>query len=210
MSTRGCDLRNGAQTSVDFSEQLVLSETKSKRKDEAATSTLETFVSSMDGSLEDRMHEQLPLSPNSYKPLSSFRIQEQDFGEYVEQDQPISNSEELWSYGKSKEVLPKPDVAQCYIRDPPVTSQEIITTRVCVELGVLTTHQKNEIGQEVATPAIVLCSVDVEPCQSRVVEVTEVVNDSICCNGISNTGSFVLGMNFFTLGIITLSLILCF
>lgn len=128
--------------------------------------------------------------------MTSFKVHDQYLGEYVEQDESPSPNEETWNYGKSNGILPRPDVAQCYIRETPVASQEIITTRVCVELGVITTHQKNELtGQEVATPAIVLCSVDVEPCQSRVLEMTEVVSD--CCSGINNAGSFVLGTKIF-------------
>ncbi|KAK6637504.1 hypothetical protein RUM44_007924 [Polyplax serrata] len=193
LKRRICD----PQTSGDLSEQFVLSETGTLRKDEGCTGTLETFISSVEGSAERRTH-----MSSVRKPLTSFKIHEHYLGEYVEQEEPrlqppsLPPEDESWEYEKLNGSMPKPDVAQCYIRETnPVTSQEIITTRVCVELGVITTHQKNELtGQEVATPAIVLCSVDVEPCQSRMVEVSDTVNDAICCGGINNGGSIVLGV----------------
>ena len=71
----------------------------------------------------------------------------------------------------------RPEPATCYIRESvsttPVTppqltttssmnglSQEIVTARVCVELGLVTSTRT---PQPESTPAIVLCSVDVEP-----------------------------------------------
>ncbi|KAL0272241.1 UNVERIFIED_CONTAM: hypothetical protein PYX00_005296 [Menopon gallinae] len=164
---------------VDMSDQLLMTDARMPGKDDCGTNTQETYVYNTDGSLEDKVTED---AANKYKSMSSFKYHRE----------PEIPTEE-WKYEKTNGALPKPEMGQCYVKEP--TSQEIITTRVSVELGVITTHQRNEMtGQEVATPAIVLCSVDVEPCQSRVVEMSEVLTDSICCNGIGNTGSFVLGV----------------
>ncbi|XP_039292578.1 uncharacterized protein LOC111062656 [Nilaparvata lugens] len=50
--------------------------------------------------------------------------------------------------------------------------QEVVTTRVCVELGVITNGDKCDNSVDV--PSIVVCSVDVEPCPGKVVELSEV------------------------------------
>ena len=192
---RGCELVGKPQPpSLNRIQQFSFKEGRIKLSEEGGTSTLETFISSADGSIDDRMQETLMTNGHltiREPPLSSFNSQNRIDEKLVEQDESLLE-DEPWGYPKSNGTIPKPDVAQCYIRETPVTSQEIITTRVCVELGVITTHQKNETtGQDVATPAIVLCSVDVEPCQSRVLEMPEVINDSLCCT--RSTGSFVLG-----------------
>lgn len=56
-------------------------------------------------------------------------------------------------------------------------AQEIVTTRVCVELGVITNG--TDKSKLVEAPTIVLCSVDVEPCPGKVVELNEVTVKTI-------------------------------
>lgn len=68
--------------------------------------------------------------------MTSFRVQEGlGFGDYVEQEMP--------------EPVGKPLPVQSYILDPKANAlpTEMITTRVCVELGVITTHQRNEVSR---------------------------------------------------------------
>jgi hypothetical protein len=102
-------------------------------------------------------------SPRKYKKQSRCCMDQTDvFSEYVEQDvglpgadeQILSGSGDRWRFvrgfyhnGGTPAVgtvaIPRPEPAQCYIREqtpPPTisTQQEIVTTRVCVELGVIT------------------------------------------------------------------------
>lgn len=50
---------------------------------------------------------------------------------------------------------------------------EILTTRVCVELGVVKNASENALlGDNAST--VVICSVDVEPCPGHIVELNEV------------------------------------
>jgi hypothetical protein len=136
------------------------------------------------------------------------------FSEYVEQDvglpgadeQILSGSGDRWRFVRGfyhnggtpavgTAAIPRPEPAQCYIREqtpPPTisTQQEIVTTRVCVELGVITAPRHtdrqgtDDSGGTLETPAIVLCSVDVEPCHRGVLdlaEVTAAVEANACC-----------------------------
>lgn len=170
------DARKGIR-GADTSEEMLMAEARMPDKDDCGTNTQETYVYNTDGSM---LEEKVP--DEKYKAMTSFKYRRE----------PAETAADEWKFEKSNGGPQKPEMGQCYGKES--TSQEIITTRVSVELGVITTHQRNEMtGQEVATPAIVLCSVDVEPCQSRVVEVSEVLTDSICCNGIGGAGSFVLG-----------------
>lgn len=52
---------------------------------------------------------------------------------------------------------------------------EMLTTRVCVELGVLKNSDSASIGLSDGSPStVVICSVDVEPCPGHIVELNEV------------------------------------
>jgi hypothetical protein len=155
-------------------------------------------------------------SPRKYKKQSrSYQDATDVFCEYVEQDvglpgadeQILSGSGDRWRFVRGfyhnggtpavgTAAIPRPEPAQCYIREqtpPPAisTQQEIVTTRVCVELGVITAPRHldrqgtGDSGGTLETPAIVLCSVDVEPCHRGVVdlaEVTAAVEANACCS----------------------------
>ncbi|RZF44052.1 hypothetical protein LSTR_LSTR015107 [Laodelphax striatellus] len=54
---------------------------------------------------------------------------------------------------------------------------EMVTTRVCVEVGVIKNGDRGDNMME--TPTIVLCSVDVEPCPGNVVELNEIMVKTI-------------------------------
>lgn len=70
--------------------------------------------------------------------------------------------------GLPDNVLVKPSTGQ-FLRDCP-HPPDILTTRVCVELGLVPTSNPNLIGTEanilVEAPSLMLCSVDVEPCET--------------------------------------------
>ncbi|KAJ9586827.1 hypothetical protein L9F63_019579, partial [Diploptera punctata] len=216
----------------DATEGLLMVETTNKcyqrtPPSEGAPSTIETFVHSVEGSVEDcgvtsgstrvlyRGTERLLMqadgsnidlesyhnSPRKYKQLPEKDM----FSEYVEQDvglpavdeQVLSGNGDQWRFvrgyyhngaspASGAMSIPKPEPAQCYIREqtpPPAgvstTQQEILTTRVCVELGVITAprqlgdRQGDNTGPMLDAPAIVLCSVDVEPCHRGVLELAE-------------------------------------
>jgi hypothetical protein len=235
----------GEEGDGDPSEGLLMVETSNRRTppSEGAPSTIETFVHSVEGSMEDcgvsgsgsrvvfRGSDSRVLlkgdsndvdlesynnSPRKYKTQSRNCKNAADvFCEYVEQDvrlprvdeQIHSGSGDQWRFvrghyhnGGTPAIgamnIPRPEPAQCYIREqtpPPVmpTQQEIVTTRVCVELGVITTPRQyldrqgtDELGGTLEAPAIVLCSVDVEPCHREVLdlaEVTAAVETNTCC-----------------------------
>lgn len=221
----------------DQTEGLLLVETRNRRTppSDGAPSTIETFVHSVEGSMEDCgvnvsgpkvvFHgsdsrvllkgdckdvdlESYNNSPRKYK-KQLLNCRDADvFCEYVEQDvglpvdeQILSSSRDQWRFvrgfyhnGGTPTIgsmpIPKPEPAQCYIREqtpPPVTSthQEIVTTRVCVELGVIA-DPRQHLDQQgtLEAPAIVLCSVDVEPCHRGILdlaEVTAAVEANTCC-----------------------------
>jgi len=155
-------------------------------------------------------------SPRKYRKQSQSCKEAVDvFSEYVEQEvrvpgadeQILSGSGDQWRFvrgfyhnGGTPVVgavnIPRPEPSQCYIREqtpPPATSmqQEIVTTRVCVELGVITAPRQHldqqgtgDSGGALEAPAIVLCSVDVEPCHRGVLDIAEVtaaVETNTCC-----------------------------
>ena len=231
---------------ADATEGLLMVETTNKcyqrtPPSEGAPSTIETFVHSVEGSVEDcgvssgsgrvLYHgsdrllmkadgsnidlESYHNSPRKYKQLPMNSKEKDMFSEYVEQDvglpgldeQVLSGSGDQWRFVRGYYhngatpvsgaiAIPRPEPAQCYIREqtpPPVgasaTQQEILTTRVCVELGVITTprqlvdRQGDDGGPTLEAPAIVLCSVDVEPCHRSVLELAEMtasVDTSAC------------------------------
>lgn len=70
--------------------------------------------------------------------------------------------------GLPDNVLVKPSTGQ-FLRECP-HPPDILTTRVCVELGLVPTSNPNLLGTEanilVEAPSLVLCNVDVEPCES--------------------------------------------
>ncbi|KAJ4440133.1 hypothetical protein ANN_08271 [Periplaneta americana] len=234
----------------DPTEGLLMVETTNRSyqrtpPSEGAPSTIETFVHSVEGSVEDcgvsgsgtrvmfRGSDSRVLlkgdssdvdlesyhnSPRKYKQqLRSCKDTTDMFSEYVEQDvglpgvdeQILSGSGDQWRFvrgfyhngatpGLGAMAVPRPEPAQCYIREqtppPPTattTQQEILTTRVCVELGVITAPRQHldrqggeDTGAALETPAIVLCSVDVEPCHRGVLELAEVtaaIEANACC-----------------------------
>lgn len=161
-------------------------------------------------------------SPRKYKKQSRSSKDAPDvFSEYVEQDiglpvgdeQILSGSGDRWRFvrgfyhnGGTPAVgtiaIPRPEPVQCYIREqtpPPATStqQEIVTTRVCVELGVITAPRHldqqgtDDSGGTLETPAIVLCSVDVEPCHRGVLDLAE-VTAAVEANSCSINGGTLL------------------
>lgn len=218
----------GEDDGGDPSEGLLMVETSNRRTppSDGAPSTVETFVHSVEGSVEDCgvsgsgskvvFHgsdsrvllkgdckdvdlESYHNSPRKYsKQLRSCKPAADMFSEYVEQDvglpgvdeQILSGSRDQWRFVRGfyhnggtptigTMAIPKPEPAQCYIREqtpPPLTStqQEIVTTRVCVELGVIT-DPRQHLDQQgtLEAPAIVLCSVDVEPCHRGVLDLAE-------------------------------------
>lgn len=233
------------QEDGDPAADLLLVETSNRRMSpsEGATSTIETYVHSVNSSVEDYgvggsgprvafqgVESRVPLkedsnnvdlesyhnSPRKYRKQSRNCKEAVDvFSEYVEQEvrvpgadeQTLSGSGDQWRFvrgfyhnGGTPVVgavsIPRPDPSQCYIREQtaaPTTSmqQEIVTTRVCVELGVITAPRQHldqqgtsDSAGALEAPAIVLCSVDVEPCHRAVLdigEVTAAVEANTCC-----------------------------
>jgi len=233
------------QEGGDPAEDLLLVETSNRRSSpsEGATSTIETYVQSVNSSVEDYgvggsgprvvfqgLESRVPLkrdsnnvdlesyhnSPRKYRKQSRSCKEAVDvFSEYVEQEvrvpgadeQTLSGSGDQWRFvrgfyhnGGTPVVgavnIPRPEPSQCYIREqtpPPATSmqQEIVTARVCVELGVITAPRQHldqqgtgDSGGALEAPAIVLCSVDVEPCHRGVLDIAEVtaaVEANTCC-----------------------------
>jgi hypothetical protein len=233
----------GLDDDGDPTEGLLMVETSNRRTppSDGAPSTIETYVHSAEGSVEDCgvsgsgpkvvFHgsdsrvlqkgdgkdvdlESYHNSPRKYKKqFRSCKDAADVFSEYVEQDvglpgvveqQVVSGSGDQWRFARGfyhngvtpaigSVAIPKPEPAQCYIREqtpPPATStqQEIVTTRVCVELGVITDpRQRLDQQGTLEAPAIVLCSVDVEPCHRGVVDLAEVTAaveaNNFCTNG---------------------------
>ncbi|GLH12057.1 Uncharacterized protein GBIM_16808, partial [Gryllus bimaculatus] len=146
---------------------------------------------------EDVDLENYHNSPRKYQQGVTNITNPQNYSEYVEKEEPSANAgNDQWKYVRGYRTLPipvpRPEPGQCFIRDtttPPLLppQQEIMTTRVCVELGVIT----SQIGEQGTSedgsaasgaPAIVLCNVDVEPCHRSLLELTEVTATVETCH----------------------------
>ena len=201
----------GDGNQVAAREGLLIVETTNKCFQRTSTSdegpsTIETFVHSIEGSAEEvgngrvvyQGSDRLLLKPDgsnvdecyNNSPPKYMRLEAKNLrtngtlSEYVEQDVGLPDSGDQFRFVRGY-VTPRPEPARCYIREqtpPPEPQQHILTTHVCVELGVVTSDH-----QDSGCPAIVLCSVDVEPCHRG--EMTAVVEASSCR---VNGGPFIM------------------
>ncbi|XP_068086168.1 uncharacterized protein [Anabrus simplex] len=241
-SSLGMDRRTSTtagddEEEMDAAEGLLMVETSSRSyhwtpPSDGPPSTIETYVHSMDGSIEEcgsKVRRNNPTttsakgeeggedvdlesyhnSPKKYqKNICGITEDSRNSSDYVEKDvgdQSGGRLSEKWRFvrgyhpsdGSNSVTLPRPEPGLCYIRDsstPPPnssTTQEILTTRVCVELGVITPQQLGDHPEgEDTPPAIVLCSVDVEPCHHGLLELTEVTAAVTTHSGTVSGGGF--------------------
>ena len=207
----------------DATEGLLLVETAKKcfqqnPSCEGDPSTIETFVHSMEGPVEDCGNarvlrpgsdkssnkpdggnidlESYHSSPQKYQLMNS---KENDiFQEYMEQDMGLpflsSNINQCrfvsGGYLASGTVgIPRAEPSQCYIQEqtaPPV--QQILNTHIHVEVGVITAPaQLTDCQGDPSCPAIVLCSVNVEPCLGTASDC--ITNGAASIRGTEETGS---------------------
>nr|CAD7410800.1 unnamed protein product [Timema poppensis] len=133
-----------------------MSEARNKRVSKAplpdvAPSTVETYVNSEDCSVEDKGAPGPDVDIQNYP--GSPRKYEQDAQLYFDYTPRASAPSDQGACVKSYISFSHHDVTN--------SAPDIVTARVCVELGVITSRGAS--GDD--DPAIVLCSVDVEPCQ---------------------------------------------
>lgn len=176
--------------SLDASEGLLLSDSQIKMRyaqSEGAPSTIETYLHSISEESVERYEVEardghdvdLELYNSSPK---KYRKSPIDAALYSESENMYP--EHWYVRGMPEALIVKPSSGQ-FLRDCP-HPPDILTTRVCVELGLVPTNS-NMLGTEanilVEAPSIVLCSVDVEPCE--IIELPRSENPEI--NRIENT-----------------------
>lgn len=163
-------------TSTDSSEGLLLTDSQIKIRypsSEGAPSTIETYLQSIsedsverfDGnSRADGRDVDLELYNSSPK---KYRKSPIDAALYSESENMYP--EHWYVRGMPDPVLVKPPGQ--FLRECP---PDILTTRVCVELGYVPTTNSTEASILVEAPSIVLCNVDIEPCQ-----IVEIANSTL-------------------------------
>lgn len=169
-------------TSIDQSEGLLLTDSQIKMRyaqSEGAPSTIETYLHSISeesverydtDSRSDGRDVDLELYNSSPKKYRKSPIDAALYSESAESMYP----EHWYVRGMPDPVLMKAS-GQFLSRDCP-HPPDILTTRVCVELGLV--PSSNSMGAEaniiVEAPSVVLCNVDIEPC-----EVVELQNNEL-------------------------------
>lgn len=154
---------------------------------EGAPSTIETYLHSISEEsveryeVESRDGHDVDLELYNSSP-KKYRKSPIDAALYSESENMYP--EHWYVRGLPDSVIVKPSSGQI-LRDCP-HPPDILTTRVCVELGLVPTSNSNMLGTEanilVEAPSIVLCSVDVEPC-----EIIELPTNSEPTGRVENT-----------------------